>query len=726
MVFWSGGNLPTQNSLGVMLDDAYTWFKALLLLSGKIVASSSFFYESEITREITREFDEVFRSGNALYFIDENISNFSEHGLLKIEKSPKSLGAYNDIERVKIYGSQLDTLGITLRRPPDSISKKIQYLWASDVYSTDSKSLGMFLQNSMKINSNREGVALLLSGIATNPPVDFVWEYIVSEVNKFAIKLPNGFDVFARKRLSEIYALACADILDLQLDLTLMNRISRYDTKLFCQCMSHIGVLDAIKKLAPKEVIRLKQRDEISWFRSQYFNLINAVNNNEKKLRQSFEHANNILQPSASPTILQGMLLTDIGIKGLIKSYFKRNKSVKEYKKPVDILLHTCDVIVNEINKQNIHKWLDEFVNIRVAKDYPIFGHQMQYEGTNKMITNVLIVTAIEEEFKAVSRHLKNSGTVDTAKYPHSFSLKTENGFGINGVLIQTGMGQVNAGLATFAAVLKYSPDIVVLTGICAGVSGASDVKVGDIIIAEQHVFFEWQKIKEDHPTDFRFIVTRGGQNLLTKARTLPRESWVKNITIARPQSDSHESQTHFGVVLTGDKVVADTDFVTELKTSWSRAIGLEMESYGASMAVENSSPRADFLMAKSVSDMADAYKDNSWHDYCTDVAAAYTIALIKHHDYPNRPQSDRSLSGSVSDNNESSVIPGPVLIKLNERYFDDWKIIATYLEIPAIKQARFERGLEIINIHEWLKQQDRVDELYDALIALGLKDCGK
>ena len=720
MVFWSGGNFPTQNSLGVSLDDIRMWFKALLLLSGKIIASSSFYYESEITREITKEFDEIFRCGDALYFIDENISNFSEHGLLKIEKSPKTLRAYNDIERVKTYGSKLDSLGVALRRSPDSISKKIQYLWAEDVYSKDDKSLGMFLHNSMRITSNREEASLQLSGIATSPPVDFVWEYIVSEANKFTVKLPKGFDAFARVRLSEIYALACADVLDLQLDLTLINRISRYDTNLFCQCMNHIGVLDALKKLNPKQLISIKQRDEFTWFREQYFKLINAVNNNEKNFRQSFEHANNIIQRSSDPLFMQENFLPGVGVRNLFKTYFKGNKKIKEYEKPVDILLSAYDAIINDIEKQNIVKWLDELANIGTTKAYPAFKQQTVFEGDNKMSTNVLVITALQEEFNAVLRHLQVSGTVDTSTKPYSFSLRTDKGFDINGVLIQSGMGEVNAGLATQAVILKYSPEIVVLTGICGGIKGASDVELGDIIVAEQHVYYEIKKIKEDNPTDWRFQVTRGGKNLLTTARHLSIADYVRNLTVQHPRGERYMSKTHFGVVFAGDSVVSDVDFLTELRTSWSRAIGIEMESYGASLAVELSNPRADFLMVKSVSDMADKAKDDSWRNYCVDIAAAYAIALIKSHDYQYKcVTSDVSVAKK-----EQTDVPGPVVVKLNEKYFGDWKIIATYFDIPATKQAQIERnrGLEIIAIHDWLKLQNRSSELLDALIALGLK----
>ena len=707
MVFWSGGNFPTQVSLGASFDDIRMWFKALFLLSRKIIASSSFYYESEITRKITEEFNEIFRTENALYFIDENISNFSEHGLLKIEKSPKTLSAYSDIEQVKMYGVTLDMLGIALKRPPDSIGKKIQYMWVKDVFSQDSKSLGMFLRRSMRINSNREEASLQLSGIATNPHVDFVWEYIVSEASKFTIKLPNGFDTFARKRLSEIYTLACADILDLQLDLNLMDRVSRFDTKLFCQCMNYTGVLSALKKLNSKELISLKQRDEFSWFQEQYFKLIKAVNNNEEKLKESFKHADKIRLSPIQQFLFQQEFLTGVGVRDIIRLYFKGKKNIKEYEKPVDFLLSAYDVIANDVDKQNLIEWLDELSNLGTVRTYTTLG-QLQ-GGINEMDTNVVIATALREEFEAVLRHLRSSGTVDSKTYPHTFGLESNHGFPIRGVLLETGKGQVKAALEVLSALMKYSPDILMLTGITGGIKGAEDLNLCDIIVGEQHVYYEYSKIVQSNPSQVRFQVTRGGKNLLTTARNLPRKNWLENSTFPLSEQSPH---VYYGVVLTGDKVVADTDFITELQTSWSRALGVEMESYGASMAVEYSNPRADFLMVKAISDMADKDKDDSVRDYCTDIAAAYTVALIKNHNYRNRQTT-----------NGMKTIPGKVLLELNERLFVDWERIATYLDIPKTHCARFKAGHEIIEIYEWLKSRNCVSKLYDAIIGIDRKD---
>jgi len=476
--------------------------------------------------------------------------------------------------------------------------------------------------------------------------------------------------------------------------------------------MKCIGVLNALNKLNSGELIFLKQKDEFSWFQKQYFKLIKAVNNNEERLKQSFEYADKIRLWSDQKILFQQGLWPGVGgVKNLIRAYFEgNNQKIKEYEKPIDILLSAYDMIANDIDKRNLVKWLDELIDIGTVKIYPAF--EQKQGGNNKMTINVVIVTAIHEEFEAVKHSLQLCGNIDLRTHPHKFSVTSEKGFLVNGVLIEAGMGQVKAGIATLTAVMKYSPDIVVLTGIIGGLG--DDIMLGDIIIGEQYVYYENEKIMEGHPNDVRPQVTRGDINLLTTARNLPRESWIKNITIARPQNDNLEPQTYFGVVLTGDKIVADTDFVTELKTSWSRAIGIEMESYGASMAVEHSSPRAEFLMVKSVSDMADGKKCDSWHDYCTDVAASYTVALIKNHGYRNRQTPNTVAPGGI---------PGPVLVKLNERLFTDWKTIATWLEIPEIDQVRFDKGREIFNIHEWLKQRNRVNQLYDAIFEIGRKD---
>jgi len=115
--FWSSGNAPTQKVYGLDEQQVILTLKALYLVSEKVVAAASFYFESDKTRLAAHELEPLFASGDVLFFLDETIEDFGEHGRRKVEKSPKGLHAYANPKQVTLLGKQLDLLSGILRRP---------------------------------------------------------------------------------------------------------------------------------------------------------------------------------------------------------------------------------------------------------------------------------------------------------------------------------------------------------------------------------------------------------------------------------------------------------------------------------------------------------------------------------------------------------------------------------------------------------------------------------
>lgn len=65
----------------------------------------------------------------------------------------------------------------------------------------------------------------------------------------------------------------------------------------------------------------------------------------------------------------------------------------------------------------------------------------------------------------------------------------------------------------------------------------------------------------------------------------------------------------------------------------------------------------------------------------------------------------------------------GKTKLAFCRRLGDSWRDLATWLEIPAHDQARFERGDECRALWTWLDDRGRLDELPDALDAIGRGD---
>ena len=114
-------------------------------------------------------------------------------------------------------------------------------------------------------------------------------------------------------------------------------------------------------------------------------------------------------------------------------------------------------------------------------------------------------------------------------------------------------------------------------------------------------------------------------------AKQLVLNDWLPVVHERRPEPG--QPQLHFGVICTGDKVVAN-DLIKEHQDVWAKLIGVEMESGGAASAAFQAPSTTGFFMVRGVSDLADPDKNkpltDSWRAYACDVAAAFVEAFLK------------------------------------------------------------------------------------------------
>ena len=99
---------------------------------------------------------------------------------------------------------------------------------------------------------------------------------------------------------------------------------------------------------------------------------------------------------------------------------------------------------------------------------------------------------------------------------------------------------------------------------------------------------------------------------------------------IPRPDGKDKTLEIHWGPVASGEKVIADSQTIPNLQNSWTKLIGIEMESYGAALAAYKANSRPRFLMVKGICDWANSDKNDKWQEYAADVAAMFVISLLK------------------------------------------------------------------------------------------------
>lgn len=192
------------------------------------------------------------------------------------------------------------------------------------------------------------------------------------------------------------------------------------------------------------------------------------------------------------------------------------------------------------------------------------------------------------------------------------------------------GMGRVHAATATGNAITRWHPRYIMLVGIAGGVA-RQGINIGDILIADQIVDYELQKVTP-HKHQIRWDVHRPDPRLLDAYRNFKDESWRELQQVKRP--DRRKPKHHIGPIASGDKVIAFSEILEELLDAWPRLIGVEMEAAGVATAAFQSSEPPGFFMVRCVSDLANEHKSSAavekWRSYACDTAASFAIALLK------------------------------------------------------------------------------------------------
>lgn len=391
-VFWSLGNDPTQKVNNLTFYNVVEHLKLLYLLSDKVLAAGSFYFESEITRNVTKKLQSLFENGEIVYFIDEDIENFEEHGSEKIRKSPKSLAAYKDKELVKNIAKELDSFASPLRRPPSSISDKIVELWIKEINSIETESLGEILKSTIKDDAKRYRIIISLSKFAEERKKDFVWEYLKPYLSK--LNLSKQFQNIARRKLSQLYSIATAEVLGISLDINELSikkyiaENTKYDTSLFYECMKILGVSSEIEKLNTLDLIKLKSSNEFIYFREFYFSLIDSSSYNLS------------LTKKILPLLIQTektITTTKINVNDFLTSFSKLCISLKiplkNYQNPLDIIMYRYEVFNNATVSPFIDLLKKPYLNKQVHKFTlnPITNGADFYLANQQLIDKIII-----------------------------------------------------------------------------------------------------------------------------------------------------------------------------------------------------------------------------------------------------------------------------------------------------------------------------------------------
>ncbi|HEX6899067.1 MAG TPA: SAVED domain-containing protein [Thermoanaerobaculia bacterium] len=195
-------------------------------------------------------------------------------------------------------------------------------------------------------------------------------------------------------------------------------------------------------------------------------------------------------------------------------------------------------------------------------------------------------------------------------------------------VVMLLGMGNDEAAVATTRVIQRWKPSHVLMVGIAAGVHGKVDL--GDVVVAESCYYYELakrtpsgeQRRPQQFPTD---------RLLYGRAQAYEASEWKGEIGIERPAApESRVPEAHFGLIASGEKVIADKTTLLNIREGNQKIIAVAMEGAGVARAALNNNPPVAFLEIRGVCDFADDQKNDDWQDYAANAAAAFTVGFLR------------------------------------------------------------------------------------------------
>jgi nucleoside phosphorylase len=196
-------------------------------------------------------------------------------------------------------------------------------------------------------------------------------------------------------------------------------------------------------------------------------------------------------------------------------------------------------------------------------------------------------------------RLYRTLGTLNNTSFVHALS---EMGSGGAGAAQET----------VYKAIRAIRPRAIISLGLAFGINPQKQA-IGDILVSKQLRLYDLQRLGNE-------VIPRGDKSHAS--------SWLINFFEGVAQTSWTGATVRFGVILTGDKLVDNTQFRDQLTKFEPEAIGGEME--GAGLYVASHDQKVDWIVIKAICDWADGEKDKD-KDPNQRIAAANAAQFLVH-----------------------------------------------------------------------------------------------
>ena len=220
------------------------------------------------------------------------------------------------------------------------------------------------------------------------------------------------------------------------------------------------------------------------------------------------------------------------------------------------------------------------------------------------------IIGAMDAEIEWLKTQLQD---IQVHQFAEKFTIYTGKIKQHNIVLSLSGIGKVNAAVATTLVIQHFSPDYIINTGSAGGIG--QGVRVGDVVIGNEAAH---------HDVDASVFGYAYGQVPQLSARFGAHEKLI-NAAI-QAASVFQAAKVHQGLIVSGDCFVHHQEHIAQIKEHFADAQAVEMEA--AAIAQTCVLFNVPFVIIRAISDSAEEKAEISFEEFLK-VAAQHSAQMV-------------------------------------------------------------------------------------------------
>jgi nucleoside phosphorylase len=250
------------------------------------------------------------------------------------------------------------------------------------------------------------------------------------------------------------------------------------------------------------------------------------------------------------------------------------------------------------------------------------------------------VIVALKKELAAVRHYFPElvqiTPSSSSSRSYYRGTIRTDRGGSYRVVVtLLHSMGNLEAAHATSDLIREWNPRFVIVNGIAGGISREHQ-GFGDIVVSSSILYYELAKIRPN-AQERRSRQFQADPSLLDGVLNLTASTWR---TLLPPRPDGTfvsalQPKIHVGAIASGEKVIAASHAVDDLRSLQRDLVAIEMESAGVASAAFSAVKKIGFLAIRSICDFADAGKDDRWQGYAAHSAASFLRSFIESRPVP-------------------------------------------------------------------------------------------